>query len=393
MPLRHLLLAATLCVLLLFASLRASAGAAPVSVILDTDIGPDCGDMGAVALLHGLADKGEIRILATMNCISGEWGARGLSALNTFYGRPEIPIGTLKHPDFLADRRGIGELIGTRYTHSFPDGKDAPDATALYRQILSQQPDGSVALVAVGPLKNLANLLRSGPDESSPFTGKELVGKKVSELSCMGGWYPKHPNGREEWNFAQDPTSARLVAEEWPTPIMFSDAEIGGGIMTGRRLALEAPEYNPVAIMYGLFPDIRYGDDRESWDQLSILYSARGLRDYWTASLPGRLVVDDEGGNTFITTENRGHRFMRKKALPSVIEEVVEDLMLHAKEGPLVFEHEIALFVKDGFGTASSQGGEGSARQAFDRSTGTAWHTGKDGGWLEFRSPDGRAYP
>ncbi|GHT68779.1 hypothetical protein FACS189452_08990 [Bacteroidia bacterium] len=32
----------------------------PVSVIFDTDIGPDYGDVGALTILHALADSGEL---------------------------------------------------------------------------------------------------------------------------------------------------------------------------------------------------------------------------------------------------------------------------------------------------------------------------------------------
>jgi len=38
----------------------------PVSVIFDTDMGPDYDDVGAIALLHAFADKGEATILATI---------------------------------------------------------------------------------------------------------------------------------------------------------------------------------------------------------------------------------------------------------------------------------------------------------------------------------------
>ena len=39
----------------------------PVPVILDTDIGPDYDDVGAMAVLHALADAGEARPLAVMS--------------------------------------------------------------------------------------------------------------------------------------------------------------------------------------------------------------------------------------------------------------------------------------------------------------------------------------
>lgn len=39
----------------------------PVEIILDTDIGPDCDDAGAIAVLNVLADKGEANILGLIN--------------------------------------------------------------------------------------------------------------------------------------------------------------------------------------------------------------------------------------------------------------------------------------------------------------------------------------
>ena len=39
---------------------------AALPVIFDTDIGPDYDDVGAMALLHAMADSGECKILATI---------------------------------------------------------------------------------------------------------------------------------------------------------------------------------------------------------------------------------------------------------------------------------------------------------------------------------------
>ena len=68
----------------------------PVSIILETDIGPDCDDAGAVALLLALAYRGECNILAMWCNSSSPWGAPCLDAINTYYGRLDIPIGTWK---------------------------------------------------------------------------------------------------------------------------------------------------------------------------------------------------------------------------------------------------------------------------------------------------------
>ena len=64
-----------------------------VRVILDTDLGIDVDDAGALAVLHALADKGEARILATVANVNDPHAPGALDAINTYYGRPNIPVG------------------------------------------------------------------------------------------------------------------------------------------------------------------------------------------------------------------------------------------------------------------------------------------------------------
>ena len=83
----------------LFAATRpCRAAQSPTSIILDTDMGSDCDDVGALFILHGAVERGEAKLLATMGCISADAIAPCLDAINTWFGRPEIPVGTLKDP-------------------------------------------------------------------------------------------------------------------------------------------------------------------------------------------------------------------------------------------------------------------------------------------------------
>ena len=65
-----------------------------LKIIFDTDMGSDCDDAGALALLHAYADMGNVEIIG---CIYSSgvipFGAGIVEAINTYYGRPEIPIG------------------------------------------------------------------------------------------------------------------------------------------------------------------------------------------------------------------------------------------------------------------------------------------------------------
>jgi purine nucleosidase len=65
-------------------------------VILDTDISSDVDDVGAVAVLHALANQKKAHILAMMVSSGDPWSAPCLDALNTWFGRPDIPIGMVK---------------------------------------------------------------------------------------------------------------------------------------------------------------------------------------------------------------------------------------------------------------------------------------------------------
>src|SRR6266513_6120748 len=80
-------------------------GAQPVSVIFDTDMGNDVDDALALAVLHALESRGESRLLAVTVTKDEPYAAPYIDIVNTFYGRPDIPIGVVHSgitpaPDF-----------------------------------------------------------------------------------------------------------------------------------------------------------------------------------------------------------------------------------------------------------------------------------------------------
>jgi hypothetical protein len=52
--------------------------------------------VGAIAMLHAMADKKECTILATMASNKHKRIAAVLSVLNTYFNRPGIPIGVVR---------------------------------------------------------------------------------------------------------------------------------------------------------------------------------------------------------------------------------------------------------------------------------------------------------
>ena len=85
-----------------------------IKILFDTDIGCDCDDAGAMAVLHELANQGECSILAVTHCCAGEYNAGCIDAINRYFGRPEIPVGMF-HPE---DHVVSGEM----FTHGQSPG-------------------------------------------------------------------------------------------------------------------------------------------------------------------------------------------------------------------------------------------------------------------------------
>ena len=62
-------------------------------VIFDADMSSDIDDIGALATLHALADLGECKILGMGVSSTNGGTAETMDVVNTYYGRPDIPIG------------------------------------------------------------------------------------------------------------------------------------------------------------------------------------------------------------------------------------------------------------------------------------------------------------
>ena len=294
----------------------------PVPIILDTDIGPDCDDAGAIAILNALSDRGEAKLLAMACCTSDQWGAPCVQAINTYYGRGDIPVGTLKREGFL-DGSSYNGHVAKEFPNTLQTGHNARDARDLYREVLAKQPDHSVVFCAIGPLNNLADLLATRPDAHSPLDGKALVAQKVRLLVDMGGDYPVG----KEWNFEQDVPAAQAVTHEWPTPIIFSGAEIGSAIHTGARLYTETPESNPVRRGYDLYT---HHQNRESWDLTAAMCAVRGVEPYWSLGGPGRCHVKHDGGDEWELGHKSQHAYLVAKMPLPEITKVLEDLLVQA---------------------------------------------------------------
>lgn len=313
----------------------------PVKLIFDTDIGNDVDDAMAIAVIHALASRGECDLLAVSVTKDNPHAAPMVDVLNTFYGRPDVPIGVVRGgvtPDDGRYNRQVATAEDggrPRYPHDLTDGRKAPEATAVLRKALASQPDGSVVVVQVGFSTNLARLLDSNPDDVSPLDGKALVQKKVRLLSVMAGAFT--PQLREkrfkEYNIVTDAKSAQKVFHEWPTPIVASGWEIGHAIQhpgASMREDYGYVKHHPLVEAYGYYRGLK--NDQPTYDLTSVLYAVRPARGYFTLSPPGRIVVDPDGFAHFEPDPAGGHRFF--SVTPEQVAQVREALALLCSQPP-----------------------------------------------------------
>src|SRR5712691_9013902 len=133
---------------------QTSADLTPVNIIFDTDMGNDLDDALALAMLHTLQSRYEVNLLAVTITKDNKWAAPYVDLVNTFYGHPEIPIGTVRNGK-TTDSNPMIQIPSERrrtdgpfaYPHRILDGAETPDAVFLLRRTLAAQSDGSVVII------------------------------------------------------------------------------------------------------------------------------------------------------------------------------------------------------------------------------------------------------
>ncbi len=301
----------------------------PVPVIFDTDIAPDFDDVGAMALLHAFADKGEATILATISCNTFETTVPTLSVLNTYFKRPEIPIGVTPGNFPNKDcREKWAEFINAKYPHALKSNADAENAVTLYRKILATQADQSVTIISVGFFTNLAALLESPADQYSKLNGMELVRKKVKHLVSMAASLGKDGKGGNEFNVVVDAPASQKVFNQWPTPIIISGFHIGEQVMTGIPLINEASIKNsPVKDAFEVALKFnKQTEGRNSWDQTAVYVAVRGMEPYFTSR---KISFDIQADGKSVPVAGDKFTWLEFKAKPTEVAKGIEELMHH----------------------------------------------------------------
>lgn len=304
---------------LLYLPMRIQAEDAP-RIVFDTDMAGDVDDVLALAMLHALADRGECTIEAVTVSKTHPLNGPMVDAVNTFYGRPDIPIGVTKgnYPRDskylqLVDEKDNGKF---RYPHDLLQSSDAPDAVVVLRRVLAGAKPNSITLIPVGLAVNIADLLESPADQISPLTGEELVRQKVKMLSIMAGAFSP-VNGDEhflEANVRNHIGAMQRMVANWPSevPVVWSDFNIGINTRFPRESIARDFTYKSHHIVresYLLHSGPNH--NRPSWDLTSVLYVVRPNDGYFDLSPKGSVKVADDGFTSFQDDAKGVHRYLR----------------------------------------------------------------------------------
>lgn len=175
-------------------------------VIIDTDPGLD----DAIAILFALgSDQFEVLGLTTVaGNIGLERTTKNAGGLLAVMGRSDVPVIsgtdlplTRELQDLVAIVHGTDGLKGVSLPE--PLAKPLDDAPAWIARTLAAAEPGSIDILALGPLTNIAHVLTEHPE----------VTDRIGEIIVMGGTIhePGNSGPNSEFNFASDPEAASVV--------------------------------------------------------------------------------------------------------------------------------------------------------------------------------------
>lgn len=277
-------------------------------LIFDTDMGNDIDDSMALSVIHDLQSRGAIELLAVTSSKDHPLSAAFIDAQNTFYNRPDIPIGAVRNGvtksagrylPVVTRKTPAGEFV---YPHDLKSGLACPDAVKLLRQTLAAQADGSVSIAQVGFFTNLVRLLESPADDISPLTGVELIRKKVKQLGLMAGSFTDINGNKRylEYNVVKDIPSAKKLAEKWPGKMIWSGFEIGVAVTYPRESIRDDYRYVKNHLVKESY--IAYcgaQGQNATYDLTTVLQLAYPNRGYFSYSPKGKVEIADDGFTSF----------------------------------------------------------------------------------------------
>ena len=211
-----------------------SAAAAPVPVILDTDLGDDIDDTWALAMLLG-SPHVDVKLIVTASDDT-PMKTRLVAKILERMGRPDIPLATgVKNSDNkLHQSQWLGDYQLSQYK-----GKVIEDGVGALIETVKKSPE-RITLCVIGPQTNIRAALGRDPS----------IAKKARVVLMAGSVHIGY-DGKEgrsaEWNVFKDVAAARAVFAA-PWEITMAPLDICGTLrLAGPRYLAVKNSTNPLA--------------------------------------------------------------------------------------------------------------------------------------------------
>jgi len=242
------------------------------TVILETDIGGDVDDVGALTMLLDGAKKYGYRMGGiSLNRIAPHI-VEGVRALLCKHGFENLPIATA-----VSGPESSSSYLDAMAAY-LPENADLHTVSAFdfYKELFEKAEDASITIVSVGFLQNLDKVWRRDPG---------LFEKKVRAVIVMGGSFLCDPDYRE-YNFTGENHSEETAdfIKEFPGQAIYVGWEAGDKVWTDVSSKKDVPD--PVIAAYGAFgsrPGL-FPYKRESWDPVTADFAIHGEGVYYRLS-------------------------------------------------------------------------------------------------------------
>ena len=298
------------------------------NIIIDTDLGFDCDDGGALLIANKFHNKKLFNLLAVTHCVDKLCGANAIKFINEYYGNPQILVGLSDNYAFDVDNLYEEFFAKLKYREDFCGFTEKPSfyklidgafdkgvlekdntyksSSGLIKDVLMTAEDNSITLVCIGQLNTLAKLV---------CEDYSLLSRKLKKAVVMCGNFKQdgeyYDDGETLWhgefNVIMDVNSAKKVVNDVDLPIDFVDYNQGDDVLTGKTL--NEDENSPVFSMYKIHGK---GGECSSWDIVALLWASDCYNDLFEVSNYGKAKVVGRGKTEFYL-ENGRHRLVTIK--------------------------------------------------------------------------------
>ena len=299
------------------------------NVILDTDMGVDCDDCVALALLLKKHLKGEVNLLCVTASSTRQGATATIKAISDYYN-VNVEIGAMAMPKLSCDDiNSYASAVMQKY-----GVKDSEvDAVRLIRKKLVTASD-KVVFIAVGPLVNVSRFLKSEGDDISPKTGAQLAKEKISALYVMGGSFIENykflsnPQTEfiAEWNILQDVKSAQHVSKTFPSKIYYVPWEAGFEVYTKKGCG-ENPVWFGMAKHAEALGVKVEGYCRDSWDPITCLCATQDCSEFFDFAPLQKIVIDDNGFTKYLPGNGMASYLVLKEGYKNVANVINDNLI------------------------------------------------------------------